>query len=346
MCHLDHIVDPKKPTQGQSGNSSSPGPDNELTPNAADEFFKRLQSDMRRPAPGQDAVSAAFQTMQRIAAESSGNTGMEAFAGGKQLSGTTTCEVCGHQNRVGNQFCGMCGLPLGGELSSPPPESTPSSASGPGSVPSRAEGPHHYHHHYHHHFFSSSPDFSLGSGATPRAADTALKDTAKLRSSAPGQVMSRNEIAVRKVTHDWAAACNTKQLDDLVTIYATDALVLRPNHGAVRGSAAIREFFFAALDAGLGEVELEPLRVEIYGDVAYEAGRCKMLVPYVVGKRREERGKYLTVLARQPNGEWRIVSDCWSTDLSLSPAIEADSAKPAPSSASPVQKPPLPRKGP
>lgn len=157
--------------------------------------------------------------------------------------------------------------------------------------------------------------------------------------------MSRNEIAVRKVTHDWAAACNTKQLDDLVSTYATDALVLRPNHSAVRGSAAIREFFFAVLDAGLGEVELEPLRVEVVGDVAYEAGRCKMLVPYVVGKRREERGKYLTVLARQANGEWRIVSDCWSTDLSLNPGVDADVPKASPLSSS-TQKPPLPRKGP
>jgi ketosteroid isomerase-like protein len=111
----------------------------------------------------------------------------------------------------------------------------------------------------------------------------------------------------------------------------------------VRGTAAIREFFFAALDAGFGEVELDPLRVDIVGDVAYEAGRCKMLVPYVVGKRREERGKYLTVLARQPNGEWRIVSDCWSSDLSLSAQPELEHPKPA-STAVPALKPAPPRK--
>jgi len=345
-CYLDHIVDPKKPAPGQAGSSASPSSDNELAPNAtADEFFKRLQSEMRRPAPDQDAVSAAFQTVQRIAAESSVNSGSQGLAAGTQPAAATTCEVCGHQNRLGNQFCGMCGLPLGGELGSPVPESASVNATGPGSLPSRAEGPHHYHHHYHHHYFSSSPDFSAGSGAMPKGVDASVKDTAKLRGSVPGQVMSRNEIAVRKLTHDWAAACNTKQLDDLVTTYATDALVLRPNHGAVRGSAAIREFFFAALDAGLGEVELEPLRVEVFGDVAYEAGRCKMLVPYVVGKRREERGKYLTVLARQPNGEWRIVSDCWSTDLSLSPGVDTDASKITPSASSP-HKPPLPRKGP
>jgi uncharacterized protein (TIGR02246 family) len=299
---------------------------------------------MRRPQPSQDAISAAFQAMQRIAAESSGGAGVDGFASGTQSGAVTACEVCGHQNRPGNQFCGMCGLPLGGEVGSPVLEHNQPNAIGPVNSPARTDGPHHYHHHFHHHYFSSSPELSAGGGASPRA-DAGLKDTAKLRASGTGQVMSRNEIAVRKVTHDWAAACNTKQLDDLVSTYATDALVLRSNHAAVRGNAAIREFFFAVLDAGLGEVELDPLRVEVTGDVAYEAGRCKMLVPYVVGKRREERGKYLTVLARQSNGEWRIVTDCWSIDLSLTPGVEAEGAKTSPQASMPP-KPQVPRKGP
>jgi hypothetical protein len=42
-----------------------------------------------------------------------------------------------------------------------------------------------------------------------------------------------------------------------------------------------------------------------------------MLVPVAVGKRREERGKYVVVFARQKNGEWKAVVDSWSTDLSL-----------------------------
>jgi len=58
-----------------------------------------------------------------------------------------------------------------------------------------------------------------------------------------------------------------------------------------------------------GEVELEPLRVEVFGDLAYEAGRCKMLVPVAVNKRREERGKYLVIFARQA-GDWKAIADC------------------------------------
>jgi ketosteroid isomerase-like protein len=81
------------------------------------------------------------------------------------------------------------------------------------------------------------------------------------------------------LSQDWALACNTKQLDDLVELYATDAIVLRPNVPPVRGTAAIREFFFSALDAGLGKVDLEPLSLELFGDVGYEAGRCKDASP-------------------------------------------------------------------
>ena len=129
--------------------------------------------------------------------------------------------------------------------------------------------------------------------------------------------MSRAETAVRRITQDWVVSCNTKHLDDLLELYAADALVLRSNYPAVRGAAAIREFFFSAIDSGLGEVELDPIRVEVLGDVAYEAGRCKALVPGALGKRREERGKYLWVFTRQSNGEWKLASDCWSSDLTL-----------------------------
>jgi uncharacterized protein (TIGR02246 family) len=162
------------------------------------------------------------------------------------------------------------------------------------------------------------------SGAAPATVPPNLT-----RPKAPGgAIMNRVETAVRKVIQDWVFACNSKQLEDLVSIYAADALVLRPNHPAVRGTAAIREFFFAALDSGVGDVEIDPIRLDVIGDFAYEAGRFKMLVPLAVGKRREERGKYLALLSRQTNGEWRIVSDCWSSDLSLAKPADSD-AKPA-----------------
>jgi len=293
-----------------------PSPDELARNSAADEFLNRLRSDMRRPAPSQEAVSAAQQAMQRLAAESVADAGVVA-----STSPLLICEACGHHNRPHSRFCGACGVLL--QTTDRPPVSEKPSEAASSHESELPPGQHHYHHHYHHHYFSAGHDPG-GSLAKPAASDPA---SAKLRTPGGGAPMSRIETAVRKVTLDWALACNSRQLDDLVSTYAADALVLRPNHPAVRGTAAIREFFFNALDSGFGEVELDPMRVEVVGDVAYEAGRCKMLVPVVVGKRREERGKYLTVLSRQPNGEWRIVSDCWSTDLSLTTAAEVEPAK-------------------
>jgi ketosteroid isomerase-like protein len=320
-----------------------------LSPEGSEDFYQKLKPEMRRPKPSQDAMAAALEVVQRLAAQadvehSAGELAEESVSG----SATRLCRVCGYQNREGNKFCGMCGLPV--EAAQQPKverlsseERNPAAAIPQVNVAERqpvshhgaATGEaHHYHHHYHHHYFPAGQESGSGrfSAELPREAE-------KPRSSAVlrGESMSRAEAAVRHIGQEWVLACNTKHLDDLLELYIADAIVLRSNCPPVRGAAAIREFFFGALDAGLGEVEVDPIRMEVAGDMAYEAGRCKALVPGAAGKRREERGKYLWVFARQSNGEWKLASDCWSSDLTLSTA-ELDSTPGT------LAKPGVPRK--
>ena len=320
-----------------------------------DELHRGLQSAMRRPKPSNDAMAAALEVVQRMAAE------IDAEDDADDLAEATTgaasgqvCRVCGHRNREGHKFCSMCGLP-GNSDDELEADTSPRSSlrSQPASLPQPAyeerepdprsiapRGPilaetHHYHHHYHHHYFPSGQE-----STAPRIATAdSEREADKLRASAAlrGESMSRAEAAVRRVTQEWVLACNTKHLDDLLDLYGADSLVLRTNYPPIRGASAVREFFFGGLDAGLGEAEVEPIRVEIAGDMAYEAGRCKALVPGASGKRREERGKYVWVLMKQSNGEWKIAVDCWSSDLTLT-ALESDIA---PTSAA---KPGTPRK--
>jgi uncharacterized protein (TIGR02246 family) len=134
---------------------------------------------------------------------------------------------------------------------------------------------------------------------------------------------------VRQVVQDWAQACNTKHLDDLLELYISDATVIRSSLPPVRSLPAIREFLFSVLEAGLGDVEMESLRTDVMGEVAIDVGRCKMLVPVAMGKRREERGKYLIVLVRQQSGMWKILADSWSSDLVVN-APSAEAARKAP----------------
>ena len=291
-----------------------------------EEFFKRLSSDLHRPKPSQDAIAAALQAVQSLAMES-----IEQQAKAQAGAGDNKeCLVCGSQNRIQHSFCAACGAPFA-KAAAPDlapaqdeSEADTSTSTDFEQSPGRSalpNGQHFYHHHYHH-YVPAVPETPAAQAPAPARPPVAA-DASKPRPTTSGAPLNKSESAVRKMTQDWALACNTKQLDDLLDFYASDALVLRSNTPPVRGTAGIREFFFAALDAGLGEVEMEPIRIEIFGDLAYEAGRCKMLVPTNVGKRREERGKYLIVFIRGYGGEWKAVADCWSSDLGL--GVNADS---------------------
>jgi ketosteroid isomerase-like protein len=153
----------------------------------------------------------------------------------------------------------------------------------------------------------------------------------------PGSTGGRAEATARQVVQDWAQACNTRHIDDLLELYAADATLIRSSVPPVRSLPAIREFLISMLEAGLGDVEMESLRLEVMGEIALDLGRCKMLVPVAMGKRREERGKYVIVLVRQPVGTWKILVDSWSADLAVSapPPEPRKGAEPVPT----VRKP-------
>jgi len=322
---------------------------------ALGEIYQRLYPEMRRPKPNQEAIAAALQAMQRLTMEADSETAAEDAAPQTLVSASTACRVCGHHNRQGNKFCGMCGLlieaapdqtaaPESPSVESPHIESTalelPDFAKELAQIPAPAPDPaqevhppagasavaHHYHHHYHH-YFQGGHDAATEAPRANAPESAREADRMRVAAAAKGEPMSRSEAAVRRLTQEWVLACNTRQLDELVELYAPDALVLRSNLPLLRGAAAVREFFFSALESGLGEVSVEPIRVEVVGDLAHEVGRYSALVPGTAGKRREERGKYLWVFAKQSGGDWKLVSECWSSDLKLSGA-ESDVPKP------------------
>ena len=345
--------------------SSTPSPESEtalpsIGPHnpALGEIYQRLYPEMRRPKPNQEAIAAALQAMQRLTMEADSETAAEEATLEAAANPHNACRICGHYNREGNKFCGMCGLPLGTEppksegitippLASPTLDNyedflpqTPLPAEQLTQEvhpqPGAPEGTHHYHHHYHHHYFQGGHE--AASAPRPSSPESAREaDRMRVAAAAKGEPMSRSEAAVRRLTQEWVLACNTRQLDELMELYAPDALVLRSNLPPIRGAIAVREFFFASLEAGLGEVAVEPMRVEVLGDLAHEVGRYSALVPGAAGKRREERGKYLWVFAKQASGDWKLVSECWSSDLTLSGA-ESDVPKPATPPAKPQQR--------
>ena len=277
----------------------------------ADDFFQRLPANFRWPKPNAEAVAAAVEAIQRLSGGSALSQELSAD-GGLSSDPPSACAGCGGSLPAGARFCVWCGLPKEAGVVGAAGQTAGSAAR------------HHFHHHYHH---------LVPTPGTASATPAADPESSTPRGRAPGSggpaPGGRAEMAARKVVQDWAQACNTRHIDDLVELYAADATVIRSSVPPVRSLPAIREFLLAMMEAGLGDVEMESLRLEVMGEIAMDLGRCKMLVPVAMGKRREERGKYLVILVRQPAGTWKILADCWSNDLPVSktPAPEPQKGK-------------------
>jgi ketosteroid isomerase-like protein len=264
-----------------------------------EDFFQRLPGNFRRPKPTAEAVAAAVEAIHRM----SGGAVPQRSASAGEVSADdadNACLACGGSLPAGARFCVWCGV-------------SSQLAAGEGAP----AGQHHFHHHYHH--YVSGPAVS-GRASSPGV--SAESESSAPRGRAPDSSGAlpggRAEASARQVVQDWAQACNTRHIDDLLELYSADATLIRSSVPPVRSLPAIREFLISLLEAGLGDVEMESLRLEIMGEIALDLGRCKMLVPIAMGKRREERGKYLIVLVRQPVGTWKILADCWSADLAVS----------------------------
>lgn len=284
-----------------------------------EEFFHRLPANFRWPKPSDEAIAAAVEAIQRMAG---GVAGAELIPDSTADSGDS-CSGCGGSLEAGARFCPQCGL------------ATPASGADRAPGPQTRNGAvHHYHHHYHH--------FVPGA-ATGSAASTVEAGSTAPRGRVPGSPGTssggRAELLARQVAQNWAQACNTKHLDDLAELYASDATLIRSNLPPVRSLPAVREFLHALLEAGLGDLEMESLRTEVMGEIAMDIGRCKMLVPVAMGKRREERGKYLLVLVRQPAGTWKILADCWSSDQSISSPPIPEAVRKGIEPSVPIRKP-------
>ncbi len=280
-----------------------------------EDFFQRLPGNFRWPKPNAESVAAAAEAIHRLSGSAA-----EPAAGGEAGS---TCSACGGSLPAAARFCFWCGVAT---------QSIPGDATGQ----TRPGAQHHFHHHYHH----LVPGAAAGSGtaSSAPAADSQSATPRGLAPRSPGiSTGGRAEAGARQVVQDWAQACNNKHIDDLLELYASDATLIRSSVPPVRSLPAIREFLISLLEAGLGDVEMESLRLEMLGEIAVDLGRCKMLVPVAMGKRREERGKYLVVLVRQPAGTWKILADCWSIDLTVS-ALPSEPARKG-SEPSPQRKP-------
>jgi len=102
----------------------------------------------------------------------------------------------------------------------------------------------------------------------------------------------------------------------LMASYADDAILMMPNEEAWRGREGLDKGFAGFLSQmSFKDGATKTEDVMVAGDLAVETGSFAWTLQPKSGAEVKDKGKYLTVWKRQPDGEWKIVRDINNTDL-------------------------------
>lgn len=128
------------------------------------------------------------------------------------------------------------------------------------------------------------------------------------------QAGAEAEAEIRRLSDDYVTALQAGDVDRLVAMYASDAVIHEPGLPAMRGEAAIRQHFAEMADFRFSRIEIsqQEIMVAASGDLAFEAG-YSVVEWEANGVMSSSRGPYVLVLRRQ-DGEWRVVIEIFNSD--------------------------------
>jgi ketosteroid isomerase-like protein len=125
------------------------------------------------------------------------------------------------------------------------------------------------------------------------------------------------ERTLRDLDAQWSKAAAAKDLEQTVAYYSTDAIVLPPNTTRAATSETIRNVWKELLAAPALAISWQPMKVELSqsADMAYVSGTYELTMNDAAGQPINDRGKYLEVWKKQPDGKWKCGADMWNSDL-------------------------------
>jgi ketosteroid isomerase-like protein len=129
-----------------------------------------------------------------------------------------------------------------------------------------------------------------------------------------------DEATVRDLDAQWSKTAAAHNLDGTVSYYSDDAVLLPPNAPVAATKESIRAIW-AELTAPNVSISWQASKVEVAksGDLAYSTGSYTLDMQDPQGKLVSDKGKFMEVWKRQPDGKWKIVADTYNSDLPAQP---------------------------
>jgi ketosteroid isomerase-like protein len=144
-------------------------------------------------------------------------------------------------------------------------------------------------------------------------------------SDSVGNVRSLERL-LRDLDAEWSKAAAARDVERTIAYYSDDAIVLPPNATSATTKEAIRNAWKDLLASPGLVITWKTTRVELgkSGDIAWVSGAYELTMNDTSGKPINDRGKYLEVWEKQPDGKWKCVADMWNSDLAASTPGPAD----------------------
>jgi ketosteroid isomerase-like protein len=141
----------------------------------------------------------------------------------------------------------------------------------------------------------------LAAGCAPKAATTDTAAGAK---------------ALTQLDDDWSKAAGAKNVDLVASFYAQDAIAYPPAAPAAVGFVAAKAVWASYFADSTFSISWKTDHVAMSqaGDFGYTAGSYEDSYKGPDGAMVEEKGKYVCVWAKQPDGSWKAVHDIWNSD--------------------------------
>jgi len=125
------------------------------------------------------------------------------------------------------------------------------------------------------------------------------------------------ERILRDLDTQWSEAAATKDLERTLAYYSEDAIVLPPNATRAATKETIRKVWKDILATSDLAITWKPAKVKLgkSGEMAWVSGTYELTMNDASGKPANDRGKYLEVWEKQPDGNWKCAADMWNSDL-------------------------------
>jgi len=131
--------------------------------------------------------------------------------------------------------------------------------------------------------------------------------------------------AIEAADAAWLEAAGRKDLEEAVSYWTDDAIVLPPDMPPLKGKAAIREYVAAGFQLPGFSISWQSQEITVAPDgrTAYQLATNEFTAPDATGTLRTAKGKAVVIWRKEPDGAWRAVVDIWNGAGSSPPAPPA-----------------------